>query len=309
MNVAICVATYRRPGLLAQSLRSLGELRFDASSPVHLSVVVVDNDRDRSASAVVEGVRGEVPWPIVYEVEPTQNISLARNRAVRSAIAGGAEMVAFIDDDETASPDWVRELLAVQREYHADVVAGPVIPAYGENAPEWIMRGGFFDRPRYSTGQELDVAETSNALVSVRILSMLDGPFDPAYGLGGGGDSHFFLRARQAGAKIVWADGALVSETIIETRATARWILQRAYREGNCGVLVHRAVYPVREWLPERLIKSGGRLLIGTVLLAPALLRGRAAAVQALRHVFAGSGSLAGILGFRYIEYRRIHGE
>jgi glycosyltransferase involved in cell wall biosynthesis len=307
-KIAICVATCRRPVMLSQLLRSLAALQVDPDIAAELFVVIVDNDAAASAGPVVEAARRFLPWPLLSAVEPVRNISLARNLGVRLALAAGAEWVAFIDDDELATPGWIAELVRVQREHGADVVAGPVEPRFSPDIPEWVVRGGFFARPRQAPGTPARVAETSNSLVSARLLAAIEGPFDPAFGLAGGGDSHFFLRARRGGATIVWAD-APVAETIPRSRARAGWILRRAFRVGNCGAFAERGAAPVAAWLPRRAALSVARVVAGAGLLIPAALRGRAAAVRMLWRICLGAGALAALAGFRYVEYEGLHGE
>jgi hypothetical protein len=308
VKIAICVATWRRPVMLSQLLQSLATLEVGPEVSAELFVVVVDNDPAGSAAPVIEAARRLLPWPLVSAAEPVRNISLARNRAVRVALSRGAEWVAFIDDDELAPPRWLAELVRVQREHRADVVAGPVEPRFPPGTPEWVVRGGFFAPPRQASGARVPVAQTGNSLVSARLLAGPGGPFDPAFGRAGGGDSRFFISARRAGAALVWADSP-VAETVPPSRARVGWILRRAFRVGNCGTFAERGTVPLAAWLPRRTALALARVVVGTGVLIPAALRGRAAVVRVLWQICCGAGSLAGILGFRYVEYERAHGE
>lgn len=302
-RVAICINTYRRPRLLEELLRSIAAMHVPDA--VEITVIVVDNDSSESASTVIE--RAALVWPTLYELEPIRNISLARNRAVQRALAEGADFIAFIDDDETASPRWLAELLRVQAETAAEVVTGPVIGRPAADAPAWARHGGFFTRQRaVGSGTAVPGAETANALVARAVAQTF--AFDPAFGLAGGGDSHFFLRARQAGARIVWAAGAIVEESVPPSRANLRWLLRRAFREGNCGAFVERGVLPLRAWMPRRLAVAVARCALGAAMLLIAPLRGRVATIRALRQLALALGSIAGTFGYRYAEYRSVHG-
>lgn len=307
MKIAVCVATYLRPVMLSNLLRSLADLVLETPAP-EVVVVVVDNDASGSAELVVQARRPAFPWPLLFAVERTRNIALARNRGVALALAAGADWIAFVDDDEEVSPRWLAELLRVQSAHAADVVAGPVVNVYPPDTPRWVIAGGLPRHVRRPTGATSPGAETANALVSRRVLASIDGPFDPRFGRSGGSDSHFFLRARLAGARIVWADEAVVHETIPVSRATPGWFLRRAFRVGNAGVRVARAVLPVRGWLPRRLAAACYRIALGTVQLFPAVLRGRGAVVRALQDVCLGLGAIAGMTGYHYIEYNQPHG-
>ena len=66
-----------------------------------------------------------------YALEPIVGIPYARNRALEMAMAAD-DLIAFLDDDEVPSEQWLAELLRVWREYSADVVFGPVQPFFPE---------------------------------------------------------------------------------------------------------------------------------------------------------------------------------
>jgi GT2 family glycosyltransferase len=244
----------------------------------------------------------------LYEVESQKGISFARNRAVQLALAWEADLVAFLDDDETACPGWLAELLAVSKQYQADVVAGPVLPSYEPGVAEWAIRGKFFERPRHPTGTLVKYAITANCLISARLLHAAQ-PFHPAFAIGGGGDTHFFREAQVKGARIVWADSALVYERVPASRATVRWLLARAYRGGTSFALSERILHPTPIWMALRMCTGALRGLKGLGLLLPSLFLGKAGIVRALRSVCAGAGLVTGILGSSYQEYTVIHGE
>jgi succinoglycan biosynthesis protein ExoM len=303
-RVVICIATYRRPGLLAALLGSLAGVRFREGAP-RISVVVVDNDAQGSAAPVLERVRAAgFPFALTGLVQAERNISLARNEGVRWALARGAEWVAFVDDDETVSPEWLDELLAAQRRTGARVVSGPVRARYAGPVPGWIARGGFFESPGGADGSERVTAATNNVLVDAALLRGEEGPFDPRFGTSGSGDSLFFMHAQRRGARIVWAARAWVEETVPSSRARGGWILRRAFRVGNGALWCERALDPPLRRTARRVAKGGARLVLGAALLPAALLRGRRGAMRALWNVCYGAGCLAALAGYRYHEYR-----
>jgi GT2 family glycosyltransferase len=248
-------------------------------------------------------------WPLFYEVEPQRGISFSRNRAVRLALEWQADAIAFLDDDETASPQWIGELLAAFREYQADVIAGPVLPSYEPGVADWVIKGKFFERPRHPTGTGVNYAITANCLIAARLLAPAVEPFDPAFAIGGGGDTHFFRQAQAQGAKIVWADEAVVYERVPPSRATLRWLLARAYRGGTSFALSERRLHQTRSWMFWRMCTGALRGLQGVGLLLPSLFQGRAGIVRALQTACVGAGLLTGTLGLSYREYTVIHGE
>jgi glycosyltransferase involved in cell wall biosynthesis len=309
MKVAICISTYQRPRLLARLLSSINSLEVPADLCRGLSVFVVDNDAAASAKDVLDSARPDFRCTLVYAVEPERNISLARNRGVQLALSSGANFVAFVDDDEEVCPTWLAELLHVQAKYGADVVNGRVISRLPEGVPDWIRRRDFFGRGGGKTGSRMPGADTGNSLVSAELLSVYPGPFDPAFGLSGGGDSHFFQRARFQGAKIICANNATVIENVPAGRASAWWLLKRSFRMGNHAALVDRKLRMPRRWLPRRVVKATVRIGLGMLMLLVAPLIGRAGLVAALQQISRGLGSYAGLLGYRVIAYRRVDGD
>jgi succinoglycan biosynthesis protein ExoM len=303
-TVAICVCTYRRQNGLRHLLASLASLE-NVDRTVDVRLIVADNDADGTARGVVETARALLPFPVTYLVEEQRGISQARNACVREA--GEADWYAFIDDDEYADGNWLSELLRVQRDTAADVVMGPVRPVFAESPPPWVVRGRFFEDPRYPTGTRLHWAKTSNVLVNRALFE--SGGFDPAFGLRGGEDTHFFMRAWLEGRSIVWAADAFVSETVPPERARTDWLVRREYRRGNTLSLCLRVLTNTPAKKARRVVGATLQAVGGVGLLASGLWRGRAGAVSGLRRLAFAAGLFSGLAGFTYEEYRVVHRE
>lgn len=304
MKIAVTVATHLRAAMLRELLDGLAAMAIPEG--VVASLVIVDNDAAGSARAVVDSMRATHPLPLQYEIEPERNIALARNRGVSMALAAGADFVAFIDDDEVPDPQWLDQLVRTIRATGAGVATGPVIAHFPADVDAWARIHDPFTRHRHiASGSEVPTAETANALVACPLLRALHPPFDPTFGPAGGSDSLFFLRARLAGARIVWADRAVVRETIPSRRASIRWLAQRAFRVGNCGVFVERNALPLRVWAPLRLAKTAAHFAAGLALLIAAPFGGGRTWFAALRRLGLTAGALSALFGYRYFEYGR----
>lgn len=226
-QVCISIATFRRPDLLASLLESV-EVSVRNAMAMAPRIIVVDNDPEGSAARVVE----KSTLACEYIHEPRPGIVAARNAALKSLLPR-QRWIVFVDDDETVAEDWYARLLGA-RELGAAVVSGPVIPVYPESTPSWIVRGGFFERPRLSTGSNNPYPATNNTLVDRFELDRLDPPrFDESYSETGGSDSELFARMRAQGARILWCDEAIVYEVVPAARANFRWIWRRNIRLGN----------------------------------------------------------------------------
>jgi succinoglycan biosynthesis protein ExoM len=231
-HISVCICTYRRPGLLA---RLLAELQHQSTNGVfHVSVVIVDNDRLRSAEAIVRRLTGELSLNMEYYVEPEQNIALARNKAVLSA---KGNLIAFIDDDEVPARNWLRDLHRTMQEYRADGVLGPVIPSYDGTPPEWLLRGGFYDRPTHRTGFMIggDEGRTGNLLIRKDILIPGGEFFDPRFG-SGAEDRDLFRRLIGRGHVFNWCNEAQVFEYVPPVRWKRKFLIKRALLRGRTSL-------------------------------------------------------------------------
>ena len=298
-KVDICIATYHRPFLLSKLIKSLLEQQVDA---VVYRIVVIDNDVNGSAKSAVEDINHGSEVEMVYDVVSEQNISLVRNRAIELA---EGDYIVFIDDDEYAEPDWLQNLLDARDHWQADVVFGPVVAVYPEDAPAWVVRGRFFDRVRWESGSIRFHGGTGNVLVCQKTINKMRKHFDPEFGLSGGGDTEFFHRLNATGAKMVWCDSAVVYEIVPLSRMTIRWLVLRAFRGGQ----VHSRIYVAHVGFLRRIPWAMKRLsyfVVAALFLPFSWLGGKSVFVKTLQKMFANMGQLTGHSRFRYNEYKRL---
>lgn len=295
--VTVCVATHKRPQGLAKLLGSLASQR--GAPP--FEVVVVDNDREKSAEAVALQFCDKIS--LTYQVEPVPGIARARNRTVA---ASRSQYLAFIDDDEWASPEWLAALSREQNRSAADVVIGRVEVEFDAEVSEFVRHCGLFDPIHLRDGAIVPwhLTRTSNAYVRRDALPDRNEPFSTRFDLMGGEDVHLFKRMIELNARVVASVSAVVFEYRPVGRANFRWILRRALRNGGTVVeLMWNSMSPtmrVREGL--RCGYAGGWELVraGTVW-----KRDR---VKSGRHIVRGAmevGKLLYTLGMRIEEYRR----
>lgn len=305
-RVTVCALTYLRPKGLRWLLDGLDELVVPAG--ITVSVVIVDNDPDESARSIVDERAGRSAHDVAYVAEPARGISHARNAAVAAARARGADAVAFIDDDEWPDPSWLTELLATMAATGADIVTGPVFPVFEEPPPRWVTDGGFFERRRHEHHERIRYATTSTVLLTTRSIADRPAPFDPAFGLSGGEDTHLFAELREAGFVSVWCDRAHVFETIPPSRVDARWLLRREYRRGQTLSLSLRRRRPTVVARLRRVANGLMQVSAGVASAVIGLGRGRAARFAGVQRAVFGAGMLTGLAGRRYQEYETTHG-
>jgi glycosyltransferase involved in cell wall biosynthesis len=231
-QITVCICTYKRPLPLERLLNSLGDQ--DTHGLFTYSVVVVDNDELRSAEAVVTDAARTMPVEIKYCVEAKRGIAHARNKALENA---HTDFIAFIDDDEFPTNQWLFHLFQTCEKYQVDGVLGPVRRHFDEEPPKWIRRGEFFNRPSHPTGFILHWSQTrtGNVLFRRHVLPLDSLVFRAEFRAGS--DVDFFKRVMAKGYVFVWCDEAFVHETIPPARWTRKYILRKALLRGRGAAL------------------------------------------------------------------------
>lgn len=229
-RVDVCVCTFRRPSV-ADVLASLA--KQDLPETIGLRVIVADNDETPSARERVERAFADLGLDGVYLHAPARNISIARNACLDAAIA---PLVAFIDDDEVARPDWLASLVAEIDRAGADIVFGKVNASYGDSAPGWMRAADLHSTPAPFYRGRVEGGYTCNVLMRRETVGALR--FDPAFGRSGGEDTTFFTALNRKGAKLAYTPAAVVLEPVTANRESLGWLTTRAYRSGQTYGLV-----------------------------------------------------------------------
>lgn len=227
MFLTICTLTYHRDEGLERLLQSIRALELPLG--VVVSVTVVDNACRNEVKTLCETFSENTSLRIRYFAEEKNGISFARNKALRE-LEKECDYVAFVDDDEEFDTQWIIEMHKAISRYPADVWNAPVISAYPDHTPEWIIRGKYFERKIFDDGFVKNTANTGNVLFRKDILDRITPWFDDAYALSGGEDTDFFNRVHAKGMKIVWVKNAIAKEWIERKRLNARWIIGRYFR-------------------------------------------------------------------------------
>jgi len=176
LTVVICTRD-RLDGLLA-TLRSLA-----VQSDPAFDVLVVDNSLDGDIARTHTDFDG---LSIRFRHEPIAGLSRARNRGLAEV---ESEIIAWIDDDEVADPDWIAWLkrgFSTPGRPHA--VAGVMLPAELETVAQVnFERYGGFNKGRGMAPEQLRTGTPS----------VLD-PLYPLPGFGAGGNMAFRTKALRA---------------------------------------------------------------------------------------------------------------
>jgi succinoglycan biosynthesis protein ExoM len=310
-RVLIAVCTHKRPIMLEACLSSLLGQETDYS--FSHSIAVIDNDPAMSARDTVSIMALATRETIVHYLhEPKRGIARARNHALAFARKNGYTHLAFIDDDEIASPTWIKNLM------HPDYLDTPIlggrkIMTYGPEIPEWA-RPKYNPKPPFGEGAFVGKVATSNMRIGPQLINCPI-TFDEAIGLGGGEDSDFVMRARKLNFKVQHTNRAITHETAHPQRMTIRGQANRTfwYAASNLRLdMRHKG----SKWMGIKKIPS----IIGTIphgllygLLGACIWpvrpdRGKRTILKGAKLIAKGQGYLAALVGHIPQTYRHTVG-
>ena len=295
--ISVCIATYKRESLLEKLLLSLDKQELPPN--IKLEIVVTDNNAEGSARRILKKFTHSDKYCYKYLIEPEKNISLARNKCVENALG---EYLCFIDDDETASESWIKNLYDALIKYNADAVFGYVEPVFDQKIPLHFQHREFYFSPVGKTGTEALFYFTTNAIVKADLIKSEDIPFDRAYGLTGGEDAHLFERLIGKGAKFVVSREAISYENIPHERGTTVYLFNRALRGGQAFVRrkleLNLKLYYKFIVLSKALIV----LLINSIFL-PFLIFNKELGIKCVQKIGASIGKLRALFGVLKISH------
>ena len=185
--------------------------------------------------------------------EDTILTALPENRGLLEARNHGAEtatgdVVAFLDDDAIADPNWIAELVEAYECRDAIAAGGKMVPKWVAGKPEflpaefyWLIGAthrGFGPGGDSDAAGEVRNTNGSNISFDREIFLELDG-FDTD--IGGrkgdanlqGGETELCARLQEEYGQGVWYNPeAVVAHKVFEYRTDSRWLLDRAFWQG-----------------------------------------------------------------------------
>ncbi|APX96716.1 glucosyl-dolichyl phosphate glucuronosyltransferase [Natronorubrum daqingense] len=236
MKVSVVACTYAmdRYDDFSECIDSLLSQTYDQIE----IIVVVDGNRD-----VFDRFRsdfGDNAAVAAYCNDENRGVSYSRTRGAELATG---DVVAFIDDDATAAPTWVEELVNTYEETDAIAAGGKMtgdwIAGKPATLPEefyWLIGVTY---PGFaSSGDEIRNTFESNISFRRDVFVNLGG-FDPE--LGPDADSYSHSEGAEIGTRlqrrygrgVVYNPDAIVAHKVFEHRTKLRWLLARAFEQGR----------------------------------------------------------------------------
>jgi GT2 family glycosyltransferase len=299
VGVIICAYTERRWDLLVAAVESVKAQR---PLPDELALVIDHND------ALLARARAAFPDVQVMANEEARGLSGARNTGVRHT---QAELLAFLDDDARAEPEWLADLVEALRQPAVLGAGGIATPAWEGRSPAWMPPEFLWVVGASYTGLPRDKAPVRNPIGANmafrREAFELVGGFTDGIGrIGriplGCEETEFAIRVRQAapGSMVMHVPQARVSHHVPADRVTWRYFCSRCWAEGASKAMVTARVGSdglasersyVARTLPRGVLaglRAAGRgdpgglgrvaaIFIGTGLTVLGLVRGRLA--------------------------------
>ena len=263
--IVVGICSCNRPDRLAALLGALARCRIGGvGKPVR--IVVVDNSAEATARPVVEAHAAALPFPVRLAHEPRPGLAVARNRALLEARAEGARLLAFIDDDELPSTDWLANLARAIEETGAAAAVGPVDPLFATMPPPWLPTAAYRAALKATSGFVAD-GYTGNCILDLAVLDAAGLRFDERFNETGGEDTAFFRSLMAAGHGIAWAESAVVRELVPRDRMRLRWLLSRWVRTGAIEAVIARSEQPRLRTVIACLGKGAVRLAGGSARL------------------------------------------
>lgn len=289
--IDLCICSYKRP-----EITELLELVSHQTgiAPDRLRVIVADNTENAMMQACVPATGKALGLNLRYVHAPANNISIARNACLDHA---KAPWVAFLDDDETPTPDWLGALWREAMAGTWDAVLGPVKALYPQEAPSWLASGDFHSTAPVWVDGRIRTAYTGNVLFRREMVERLGLRFREELGKSGGEDEDFFYRLFDAGGRIGFAADAIVYERVPLDRARFAWLMRRSFRAGQShGARLHRRGKRLRDIAIAS--AKAGWCCAGAAVCAPHPIRRNRFLTRAALHV----GVVARLMDVAQIE-------
>lgn len=288
--------------MLENLLTSIFENSIDNLLIEQILIIIVDNDKNKSAELTVEKFinRKNEIFSLSYFVYPVKGIADVRNELMTRAFATKCEFLVFVDDDEFVTKNWLNELVKTIIDNDGDAARGPVLAVKPEKVSKYLWC--WFKREKHHDNSELSTLTTGNIILRRSSLEKYKVWFDSRFNNSGSEDAYFGMQFLKKGAKIYWSEKAVTYEIIPTSRANLNWLLRRIYRTSGTYSYMLKLQ---KEYLlvTKKAVVSLIYLILGCVALF-GLLTNIKKRYWGVLKIAEGAGGLMGIMSIRYKEYK-----
>jgi glycosyltransferase involved in cell wall biosynthesis len=251
VSVVICAYTLDRWEQLSAAVQSV----TNQGHPPDEVVVVIDHN-----DALLERARNTFHGVRVVASTRRKGLSGARNQGVREAVG---EVVAFLDDDAAAAPDWLQHIVGAYQDSDVLGAGGWVEPSWGGERPAWFPEEFLWVLGCSYKGLPLSVSPVRNPIganMSFRrdVIRDLGGFHEHMGRVGttplGCEETELSIRAaaRFPRGKILILPRSVVLHQVPKSRTTFRYFMARCWAEGRSKALVSTLAGPSSALASER---------------------------------------------------------
>ena len=177
-NIVIAIPTYKRPIMLRKLILSIADLNIDKALIHSVSILVVDNDIEKTAEETINKLIIETDGihKLYYFNYAVKGLSNVRNELLRKSFELTSDFIVFIDDDEFVTREWLNELVKTMINNNADVVRGPAFAELDDYIPDHVAC--WFKRENFPDNLKLNTLTTGNLILRTSSLQKYNVWFD-----------------------------------------------------------------------------------------------------------------------------------
>jgi len=231
VSVVIAAHTFERCDDLAQAVESA----ISQQSPPYEVVVAVDNNPD-----LYEWVSKKLPDVTAVDHRGARGAGSTRNSGAKAAYGN---ILAFLDDDAIARPNWLQNLITPLDRPDVTGVGGRAEPVWRGPVPKWLPAEFLWVVGASYLGMPKVAAPIRNVWSQNMAVRRADfwkvGGFREGFGKVGlestaCDDTDLCIRMSAATGGIWWYEpSAVIGHVVPARRSTPRFFLQRCYTEGK----------------------------------------------------------------------------
>jgi len=214
-TVSVIVPAYNAEKDIANLIESLLDLDYPKEL---LEIIIIDNNSNDRTKEILKR------YPVkLLEEKNIQSSYAARNKGVQNA---KNEIIAFIDSDCVATPQWVKEGVKVLVSESAGLVGGKVEFIYSKHKTSAELYDSITHMQIESNIKDGNIAKTANLFAKSYLFDKI-GMF-PDW-VTSGGDVQWTAKATRNGFSLIYAPKAVVKHPARSLKA----LLKKQYRVGR----------------------------------------------------------------------------
>lgn len=263
IRITAAICTHNRATLLPAAIESL---LAQSLPPAGFEILVIDNASTDETPQIIQRYRaagGNVT--LRSAAQPVLGLSHARNLAVEMA---AGDIIAFMDDDAVADPEWLAALLGAYTTHpNAWVVGGKVLPLWQGERPAWLTDDLLPHLSMLDLGDVVRPLNAGEPLYGVN-FSCRRGAFArvglfrsdlgrQGVALLGNEESEFQQRILHQGQALVYTPHAIVSHCVPRERLQQRYFIRRAYGKGRTNARLMMSHSLRRRAMMWRCVRGG----------------------------------------------------